>query len=119
MNNGLGELNSEGKFYRNRNVGYCSLEAIKSVKQKYFVGDDKNGFEPSCGILSVADGTMKSVGHLFASSVVNGGPAPAFLATWVYEYMTKGITSATQAGPQLDKTSSLKKIYDKVIHFTL
>ena len=90
------------------------LEALKSIKLKYFVGNNSSRFEPSCGILSVADGTMKSIGHLFAASIVNGGPAPAFLAPWVYEYIVKGLSSAIKAGPKIDQMSNLKNIYDKV-----
>nr|XP_047143015.1 uncharacterized protein LOC100197382 [Hydra vulgaris] len=55
-------------------------EALKSIKIRFFTGDDLVGYVPSCGILSVADGTVKTIGHLFAASMVNGGPAPFFLS---------------------------------------
>jgi len=57
---------------------------------------------------------MKAIGHLFAASVVNGGPAPCFLAPWVYEYMVNGLSCALQAKPMLNESSKLKTIFDKV-----
>ena len=54
----------------------------------FFVGNNDDGYEPSGGIVTIADGTMNSIGHLFAASIINGGPAPAFLASWVYEYIS-------------------------------
>ena len=92
-----------------------SLEALNSVKHKYFICDKSGkGYERSCGILSVADGTMRSIGHLFAASVVNGGPAPCFLSPWIYEYMVNGLSGALQAKPMLSNSSKLKKIFDQV-----
>ena len=88
---------------------------MKSIKHKYFVGDDDSGFEPLSGILSITDGTMKSIGHLFAASIVNGGPAPAFLAPWVYEYIVAGLKGAINAGLKIDDTSNLRNIYNQVM----
>ena len=47
----------------------------------FFVGNNDDGYEPSGGIVTIADGTMNSIGHLFAASIINGGSAPAFLAS--------------------------------------
>ena len=84
----------------------------------FFVGNDDDGYEPSGGILAIADGTMNSIGHLFAASIINGGPAPAFLASWVYEYISNGIKSTLKSAPKMDDTSSLGNMYLKVILFS-
>ena len=34
-----------------------------------------------------------TIGHLFAASIVNGGPGPGFLAPWVYHYIIDGFDS--------------------------
>ena len=77
----------------------------------FFVGTDDDGCEPSEGILIITDGTMNSIGHLFAASILNGGPAPAFLASWVYEYISSGIKSTLKSAPKMDDTSSLGNMY--------
>ena len=77
----------------------------------FFVGADDDGCEPSEGILIITDGTMNSIGHLFAASIINGGPVPAFLASWVYEYISSGIKSTLKSAPKMDDTSSLGNMY--------
>ena len=87
----------------------CS--GIKVNKDDIFVGNNDDDYEPSAGILTIADGTMNSIGHLFAASVINGGPAPAFLVSWVYEYISNRIKSALESSPKMDDTSSLGNMY--------
>ena len=84
----------------------------------FFVGNNDDGYEPSGGIVTIADGTMNSIGHLFAASIINGGPAPDFLASWVYEYISNGIKSALKSAPKMDHTSRLGNMYQKVILFS-
>ena len=67
------------------------LEALRTVKESYFEPEDNGGFIPSCGFQSVAEGVVKSIGHLFAACVINGGPGPGFLSPWVYWYLVDGI----------------------------
>ena len=43
------------------------------IKSKYFAGEESKSLEPKCGIVSVADGTAKGIGHLIAASVCHGG----------------------------------------------
>ena len=66
----------------------------------------------------MGDGTMNSIGHFFVTSVINGGLAPAFLAPWVYEYISNGIKSALKSAPKMDDTASLGNMYQKVILFS-
>ena len=44
-----------------------------------FGGEESEGLDPKCGILSVADRTAKGTGHLIATSVCHLGPGPDFL----------------------------------------
>ena len=50
------------------------------IKSQYFAGEQSEGLEPKCGTVSVADRTVKGVGHIIAASVWHGGPGPGFLA---------------------------------------
>ena len=42
-------------------------------------------------LVSVTDGTARSIGHMFAASLCQGGPSPSFLAPWVYYYLVGGV----------------------------
>eukprot|EP00795_Rhopilema_esculentum_P011065 gene11065-19926_t len=68
----------------------CKRIGFQGSKSCYFVGTDDTGFEPCCGTISIADGTVMSIGHLFAASVCNGGAAPCFLSQWLYTYISSG-----------------------------
>ena len=46
--------------------------------------------EPVCSTYYVAEGTVKSVGHLCAASLCNFGPVPNFLCEWVYDFIIGG-----------------------------
>ena len=69
---------------------FC-LEALEYVKKTRFIENSEIGFEPFCGLVSVTDGSLMAIGHLFAASIVNRGPGPCFLATWVYHYIIDGL----------------------------
>ena len=65
--------------------------------------------------MSVADGTMDAIGHIFAASICNGGVAPSFLAPWVYKFMIGGIKTAISSCPETLSDESLYcEFYDKV-----
>ena len=34
---------------------------------------------------------VKSIGHVFVASAINGGTGPGFLSPWVYWYLVNGI----------------------------
>ena len=52
----------------------------------YFTDAEEN-MEPVNSLHVVVDGTMKAIGHLFAASICNYGPAPSFLSTWIFNYI--------------------------------
>lgn len=85
------------------------------MKSAYFTGDETNGYEPYCGILSVMDGTARAMGHLFSASILNGGPGLAFLAPWVFEFIVGGMHNALAVCPKaVDESSSMKCFFNKV-----
>ena len=61
------------------------------------------------GITSVTDGTAFSVGHLFAATVYNGGPAPNIFSSWIYNYIIGGMNL-----PQELSGSIFEDLYKKV-----
>ncbi len=93
----------------------CFLESLNHIKEQFFTGDIKNGYEPSCGVMSVTDGTLFSIGHLFAASICNGGPAPTFLSLWIYKFIISGIQAAKQCLPtSLGNGHLYNDLYEKV-----
>ena len=58
---------------------FC-LEALEYVKKTHFIENNEIGFKPFCGLVS---GSLMAIGHLFAASIINGGPGPCFLAPWI------------------------------------
>ena len=68
------------------------LEAIEEIKKQYSTAvNEEEGQESSLGLVSVADGTAWSIGHLFGASLCQISPGPPFLAPWVYYYLIDGL----------------------------
>ena len=66
-------------------------------------------------MLSIADGSINKIGQLFASSICHGGPGTGFLATWVFRYITRGITTVQPSLPkELLPASAISELYNKV-----
>ena len=89
-------------------------EALQEIKYQYFTGNDETGFEPSFGITSVTDGTVVSVGHLFAATVYNDGPAPNIFSSWIYNYIIGGMNLLKEEVPQELSGSIFEDLYKKV-----
>ena len=70
--------------------------------------------EPLSSAHSVADGTVTSIGHLFAASICNQGPAPNFLAPWIYDYIINGVGEVFKTLPELNCSSQMGALYTKV-----
>ena len=89
------------------------------MKEKYFYGKDNN-LEPRKSLYAVADGSMKSVGHLLAASICQNGPPPNFLAKWVYGYISSGVDGVIQnLPPHLDDSEKFGSVYNKVKNLLL
>ena len=65
---------------------FC-LQALEYVKKTH-----PNDF-------SAMDEILMAIRHLFAASIVNGGPGPYFLAPWVYHYIIDGVDSISSFLP--------------------
>ena len=69
--------------------------------------------EPVDSTFALASGDFQYAGELMASSIVQGGPAPNFLAKWVYTYMTGGLNEVEPSTSQI-KEDNLRDIIAKV-----
>ena len=93
---------------------FC-LEALEYVKKTHFIENNETGFEPFCGLVSVTDGSLMAIGHLFAASIVSGGPGPGFLALWVYYYIIDGLDSISSFLPsRADGRTLYSTVYNEV-----
>jgi len=75
-------------FYTNFYFLY-SLEAFLQIQSHFTKRGEE--FEPTFGLVSITDGTLTAIGHLFVSSIVHQRPGPGFLAPWVYQFLIGGI----------------------------
>ena len=96
-----------------------SLEALQEVKDLYFTGDEQSGYEPSIGIVNIADGKAFSVGHLYAASMCNGGPGPSILAPWMYDFFVCGMPLVMQKLPSHLPDSKYSDLYEQVFSYFL
>ena len=60
---------------------YGSLEIIEAIKTRLFTED--GGYVPVESTMALATGAFKVAREVFASSIVQGGPAPGFLCPLV------------------------------------
>ena len=82
----------------------------------YFTGAEEN-VEPVNSLHAGADGTMKAIRHLFATSICDYGPAPNFLSKWIFSYIAGGIEAVFDDLPPILATQSsdyLFAVYNKV-----
>ena len=85
------------------------------LKKTYFIENNEIGFEPFCGLVSVTDGSLMAIGHLFAASIVNGGPVPDFLAPWVYHNIIDGLDAISSSLPsRVDSRTLYSTAYNEV-----
>ena len=96
---------------------FSYLDALLQIKSQYFAGEQSEGLEPKCGTVSVADRTVKGVGHIIAASVWHGGPGPGFLAQLMYNYIGCGLEEVLKDFPHTLLTGFLYcDIYKKESH---
>jgi hypothetical protein len=76
-----------------------------------------DGF-PVSNMAALAKGEFKVVGELMASSVVQGGPAPALLNQSSFQYIVHGVASITaDDAHDIVKDVCLKRTIEKVYDF--
>jgi hypothetical protein len=92
---------------------------MTQAKDELFVQESCGGYVPNKSIMFVSQGLFALAGQLFASSICQGGPAPSFLTTWVYQYMVHG----SEAIPLLNESSldgsdsKYTELFKKVLTF--
>ena len=57
---------------------------------------------------------LGSVGHLFAATVYNGGPAPNIFSSWIYNYIIGDMNLLKEEVPQELSGSIFEDLYKKV-----
>ena len=64
---------------------------------------------------ALANDELGAIGELMASSLIQGGPAPSFLATNVYDYIVGGVSSLeTDTWVPLVSEDSLRQSIERV-----
>lgn len=89
---------------------YCKsiLEALNQMKIRLFcVG------VPVASTISLTEGLFKAAGLLMACSIVQGGPAPNFMASWVYDYLAFGLHHVPLKVEDVEDTS-VREVAEKV-----
>ena len=107
---------------------YCFLEVLDMVESRLFMNDADNseldvataGKVPYESTIAFANGHFRIAGELMASSIVQGGPAPDFLAPWVYNYICSGLDSILVVEDKV-KDPSTREVLRRVscMHFSL
>ena len=92
------------------------LESMEEIKTMLFISNPDGHMEPACNLYSdISGGVWKKVGVLFASSIVMNGPAPNFMAPWMFQFIIGGIDKVLESLPQtLSGESPLVEMYNKV-----
>lgn len=69
-------------------------DILEDIELHLFINEpDECGKVPCENIMAMSKGHFHVAGELMAASIVQGGPAPDFLASWVYDYTSSGIES--------------------------
>lgn len=68
---------------------------------------------PVQSTIALTEGHFKVAGELMASSVLQGGPAPNFLAGWVYQFISGGLNTVSIQIEDIKK-ESIKAVGEKV-----
>ncbi|XP_031565225.1 G2/M phase-specific E3 ubiquitin-protein ligase-like [Actinia tenebrosa] len=89
-------------------------EIFEHVKRRLFIQDDKDGFVPLESTVALTEGSFKVAGELMAMSLAQGGPAPNFLASWVYDYLSSGL-DGVPAQIENIKDSKFKRVAEKIM----
>ena len=98
-------------------ISFIITEAISQAKDELFIQESCGGFAPSRGTMFVSQNLFALAGQLFSSSICQGGPAPSFLATWVYNYLVHGsdATLPIDAHSLDGRNSPYEEVFKKVL----
>ena len=84
-------------------------EVLKEMKGRLFA----NGV-PTASTAALADNEFLYAGNLMAASILQGGTAPCFLKTWVYDYMIMGLSEELELSIDHITASEMKNFVEKV-----
>ncbi|XP_073730786.1 G2/M phase-specific E3 ubiquitin-protein ligase-like [Misgurnus anguillicaudatus] len=63
---------------------------ISGIENRFFEGTGDQGKNPKYSLTDLDDDNFRIVGEIFAVSLAQGGPAPAFLREWCYNFLCSG-----------------------------
>ena len=95
---------------------YFATETLEQVGRRLF----RDGF-PVVNMAALSNEEFKAAGEIMASSVVHqGGPAPDFLSTSVFQYIVHGVSSIkADYANDIVKDAHLKEAIEKVNSYIL
>ena len=76
--------------------------ALEQMKRKLFKITSSDSMVPIESCMAVANDEFCIAGELCSSSIAQGGPAPNFLAEWLYDFLAGGLK-----GISFDKSTKL------------
>ncbi|XP_072560331.1 uncharacterized protein [Paramormyrops kingsleyae] len=65
-------------------------EMVAGLETLLFEGEDGKGKMPKYSLNDLDSGIFRVAGEIFAASLAQGGPAPAFLQEWCYDFLLTG-----------------------------
>lgn len=98
------------------NILCFSTETMGQMIVRLFEeGDDVDyGRKPSSNTFALSQNEFYHAGEFMAMSVMHGGPAPNFLAKWVFKMICDGETSALKERVKIPLNHKWKSVVDKV-----
>uniref|UniRef100_A0A9J8DB00 HECT domain-containing protein n=1 Tax=Cyprinus carpio carpio TaxID=630221 RepID=A0A9J8DB00_CYPCA len=81
-------------------------EMVCGIEARFFEGDGERGKNIKYSICDYQDNSFKTCGEIFATSLVQGGPAPNFLTRWCYHFLCHG---------EMDKDVGVLEVTDQDI----
>ncbi|XP_073700515.1 G2/M phase-specific E3 ubiquitin-protein ligase-like [Garra rufa] len=71
-------------------TGALRKEFLTGIENRFFEGIGTQGKSPKYSLTDLDDENFRIVGEIFAVSIAQGGPAPAFLREWCYNFLCAG-----------------------------
>ncbi|XP_058629916.1 G2/M phase-specific E3 ubiquitin-protein ligase-like [Onychostoma macrolepis] len=87
-------------------VSFIGENGIDALRKEFLTGDGERGKNPKYSICDYQDNSFKTCGEIFATSLVQGGPAPNFLTRWCYHFLCHG---------EMDKDVGVLEVTDQDI----
>ncbi|KAK9977035.1 hypothetical protein ABG768_018856, partial [Culter alburnus] len=65
-------------------------DMISGIENRFFEGTGSQGKNPKYSLTDLDEENFRIVGEIFAVSLAQGGPPPAFLREWCYNFLCAG-----------------------------